>query len=92
MIDVNTVFGPQQALEFGQAIIPFRPYWFEEPVAPVDAAGLRHFTIELPDEASLSQVAARLGGAGVPMSESSEGGWLLADPSRNRVHLSVRGA
>ena len=62
------------------------------PPAPVDAAGLRHFTIELPDEASLSQVAARLGGAGVPMSESSEGGWLLADPSRNRVHLSVRGA
>jgi L-alanine-DL-glutamate epimerase-like enolase superfamily enzyme len=39
MIDVNTAFEPQQALEFGQALVPFRPYWFEEPVAPPDAAG-----------------------------------------------------
>src|SRR5262245_51244183 len=39
MIDVNTVFDTQEALEFGQAILPFRPYWYEEPVAPVDAAG-----------------------------------------------------
>jgi len=62
------------------------------PPAPVDAAGLRHFTIELPDEASLSRVAARLSGAGVPMSERPGGGWFLADPSRNRVHLTVRGA
>jgi D-galactarolactone cycloisomerase len=39
MIDVNTVFQPQQALEFGQALVPFRPYWYEEPVSPLDAAG-----------------------------------------------------
>jgi L-alanine-DL-glutamate epimerase-like enolase superfamily enzyme len=39
MIDVNTVFLPQEALEFGRAIVPFHPYWYEEPVAPVDAAG-----------------------------------------------------
>jgi L-alanine-DL-glutamate epimerase-like enolase superfamily enzyme len=28
MIDVNTVFQPQQAAEFGQALLPFDPYWF----------------------------------------------------------------
>ncbi len=39
MVDVNTAFEPPQALAFGQAIVPFRPYWFEEPVAPLDAAG-----------------------------------------------------
>jgi L-alanine-DL-glutamate epimerase-like enolase superfamily enzyme len=39
MIDVNTVFQPAQALSYGQALLPFRPYWFEEPVAPMDAAG-----------------------------------------------------
>ena len=66
------------------------------PPAPADAAGLRHFTIELPDEASLTRVAARLSEAGVPMSElpggDSGGGWFLADPSRNRVHLTLREA
>ena len=40
MIDVNTAFlEPQQALEYGQALLPFNPYWYEEPVAPPDAAG-----------------------------------------------------
>jgi D-galactarolactone cycloisomerase len=39
MIDVNTVFQRQEALEFGQALIPFSPYWYEEPLCPLDAAG-----------------------------------------------------
>jgi L-alanine-DL-glutamate epimerase-like enolase superfamily enzyme len=40
MVDVNTAFyEPEQALTFGQALLPFNPYWFEEPVAPPDAAG-----------------------------------------------------
>jgi D-galactarolactone cycloisomerase len=39
MIDVNTAFEPEQALAFGQSLLAFHPYWFEEPVAPVDAAG-----------------------------------------------------
>jgi L-alanine-DL-glutamate epimerase-like enolase superfamily enzyme len=39
MVDVNTAFEPPQALTFGQALLPFDPYWFEEPVAPLDAAG-----------------------------------------------------
>ncbi len=39
MIDVNTVFEPEPALAFGQALLPFQPYWYEEPVAPLDASG-----------------------------------------------------
>jgi D-galactarolactone cycloisomerase len=39
MVDVNTAFEPPQALAFGQGILPFDPFWFEEPLAPLDAAG-----------------------------------------------------
>jgi D-galactarolactone cycloisomerase len=39
MVDVNTAVQPQEALEFGRALLPFGPYWYEEPVAPLDAAG-----------------------------------------------------
>jgi D-galactarolactone cycloisomerase len=39
MIDVNTVFSRERALEFGKALLPYRPFWYEEPIAPVDAAG-----------------------------------------------------
>jgi D-galactarolactone cycloisomerase len=48
MVDVNTVFEPQQALAFGQSLLPFHPYWFEEPVAPVDAAGHAWLRQKLP--------------------------------------------
>jgi catechol 2,3-dioxygenase len=61
------------------------------PPRPVDASGLRHFTIELPDEPSLAEVAARLTGAGVTLDEhEAEAGWWLQDPSRNRIHLTTR--
>jgi L-alanine-DL-glutamate epimerase-like enolase superfamily enzyme len=48
MIDVNTVFEPEQALAFGRALIPFRPYWYEEPVWPVDASGHAWLRARLP--------------------------------------------
>ena len=60
------------------------------PPPPVDAAGLRHFTIELPDEPSLAEVVARLSAAGVTLAEHASDGWWLQDPSRNRIHLSTR--
>ena len=60
------------------------------PPRPVDAAGLRHFTIELPDDASLTDVAGRLTEGGVELSEHPEGGWWLRDPSKNRIHLTTR--
>lgn len=59
------------------------------PPRPADAAGLRHFSVELPDDPSLSEVVARLEGAGVAMSEHPEGGFWLQDPSRNVIHLRV---
>jgi D-galactarolactone cycloisomerase len=39
MIDLNTALSPQEALAFGQALAPVHPYWYEEPISPVDAAG-----------------------------------------------------
>src|SRR5262249_24079634 len=49
MIDVNTAFlEPQQALEYGRALLPFDPFWFEEPVAPLDAAGHAWLREQLP--------------------------------------------
>jgi L-alanine-DL-glutamate epimerase-like enolase superfamily enzyme len=39
MIDMNTVFSRDRALAFGQALAPYRPYWYEEPISPLDAAG-----------------------------------------------------
>jgi len=60
------------------------------PPRPVDAAGLRHFTIELPDEASLTDVAGRLTEGGVELSEHEDRGWWFRDPSKNRIHLTTR--
>jgi L-alanine-DL-glutamate epimerase-like enolase superfamily enzyme len=48
MVDVNTALEPQQALEFGRAILPFDPFWYEEPVAPPDAAGHAWLRQQLP--------------------------------------------
>jgi catechol 2,3-dioxygenase len=70
------------------------------PPHPADAAGLRHYTIELPDEPSLAEVAARLTAAGVALTEHADAqaplkapdrsGWWLQDPSHNRIHLTTQ--
>src|SRR5437868_15519617 len=52
--------------------------------APEGSAGLRYFTIHLPDEAALAPVLARLDAAGVPYREE-EGGVALEDPWRNSI-------
>ena len=59
------------------------------PPHPAAAAGLRHYTIELPDEVSLAEVAVRLTEAGVALDEHPDGGWFLRDPSANKVHLKA---
>jgi len=41
MIDINTAFGREHAIEFGRAIAEFDPYWYEEPLSPLDFAGHR---------------------------------------------------
>ncbi len=55
---------------------------------PEGTAGLRHFTIALPDAASREAVRERLMAAGAPVSESGD---LLVteDPFGNRIRLAV---
>jgi catechol 2,3-dioxygenase len=54
--------------------------------APDGSAGLRYFTLHLPDAAALAPVLARLDAAGVPY-RAANGGVVLADPWENGVVL-----
>jgi catechol 2,3-dioxygenase len=58
------------------------------PPPPADAVGLRHFTVELPDQKALDEVIARVDQAGIPSNQTEEG-LLLYDPSQNGVILTV---
>ena len=60
------------------------------PPPPADAVGLRHFTVELPDQQALSEVIARVDAAGLP-SNLTEDGLLVHDPSQNGVILTIKG-
>ena len=55
---------------------------------PAGTAGLRFFTISLPDEAEQARVIARLVSAGVPF-EREAGAVTLHDPWRNRIVLAT---
>jgi catechol 2,3-dioxygenase len=57
------------------------------PPPPADAAGLRYFTVNLPDKAEFEKVMERIEQAGVP-STWTEAGILVHDPSRNGVVLT----
>jgi catechol 2,3-dioxygenase len=60
------------------------------PPPPADAVGLRHFTVELPNQPALDEVIARVDAAGLP-SNRTEDGLLIQDPSQNGVVLTVKG-
>ncbi len=47
MVDLNTGMDYQQALQFGRAIAPLRPFWLEEPLPPWDFEGHRLLEQEL---------------------------------------------
>jgi len=57
------------------------------PPAPDGALGMRHFTVVLPDRASLEEVAGRVRAAGVEIEERAEG-LLVRDPSGNRIIIT----
>jgi catechol 2,3-dioxygenase len=57
--------------------------------APPGAAGLRHFTVEVPTGSDLNALAGRLESGGVQVSESGDG-FSATDPSANAVHFKVR--
>ncbi len=59
------------------------------PPPPADAAGLRYFTVELPNQEALDQVIARIDAAGIPSNQTDDG-LLVQDPSQNGVMLSLR--
>jgi D-galactarolactone cycloisomerase len=48
MIDINTVYDRQTALEQGQRQAAFDPFWFEEPIAPADYEGHAWLREQLP--------------------------------------------
>lgn len=58
------------------------------PPPPADAAGLRYFAVELPDQKALDEVVARVDQAGIAANQT-EDGLLLYDPSQNGVLLTL---
>ncbi len=56
------------------------------PPPPADAVGLRHFTVDFPNQQALDEVVARITEAGIPFNQT-EDGILLYDPSSNGVLL-----
>lgn len=58
------------------------------PPPPLDATGLRYYTIVLPDQAELERVVERVRGAGDEMQTTPEG-ILLRDPAQNGVLLTI---
>jgi len=60
------------------------------PPPPAGAAGLRHFTIELPTAGDLDEVKDRLTAGGVDVEPGSDADFWVVDPSGNRVRLRVR--
>jgi D-arabinonate dehydratase len=41
MVDANNAYDAPGAIEFGRAVLQYRPFWFEEPVSPDDWRGSR---------------------------------------------------
>ncbi|MGB8984778.1 MAG: VOC family protein [Anaerolineales bacterium] len=58
------------------------------PPPPANAVGLRHFTVEFPDQQAFEEVVARVDQAGIHTNQTDEG-LLLYDPSQNGVMLRV---
>jgi len=58
------------------------------PPPPVDALGLRYFSIELPNQEALEAVIARIDQAGIASNQTDKG-LLLQDPSQNGVLLTI---
>ena len=53
---------------------------------PPDAVGLRHFSVDFPNQSALDDVLARIEKAGIPYNQTDDG-ILLQDPSQNGVVL-----
>jgi catechol 2,3-dioxygenase len=58
------------------------------PPAPAGSAGLRYFTIAVPDQSSLASLVGRVQKAGIAVT-AQDGGWFLRDPSGNGIRLAA---
>lgn len=58
------------------------------PPPPLDAVGLRHYTVRLPDAGALADIVGRVRSAGLAIEETAEG-LLVRDPSQNGVVLRL---
>jgi catechol 2,3-dioxygenase len=58
------------------------------PPAPAGSAGLRYFTVVVPDEASVTSLVGRVQQAGIAV-VPQDGGWQFQDPSGNGIRLVV---
>ena len=58
------------------------------PPPPMDALGLRYFSVNLPDQKALNEVVARLDAADIPTNQT-DAGLLVYDPSQNGVLLTL---
>ena len=58
------------------------------PPAPAGSAGLRYFTVLLPDAASLDLLVAHVQAAGHGVTQRVDG-WYLRDPSGNGIRLTI---
>jgi len=56
--------------------------------APADAAGLRWYTLILPDQATLNALKARLVASGAVLTEQANG-FVTTDPSGNHLHIEL---
>lgn len=56
------------------------------PPPPPDAVGLRHFSVDFPNQSALDDVLVRIEKAGIPYNQTDDG-ILLQDPSQNGVVL-----
>lgn len=61
------------------------------PPAPAGSAGLRYFTVVVPDESSLASLVGRVQQAGIAV-VPQDGGWHVQDPSGNGIRLVVGNA
>ncbi|HEX5692138.1 MAG TPA: VOC family protein [Roseiflexaceae bacterium] len=59
------------------------------PPPPPEAAGLRYYVVELPNQEALEQVVARVREAGIAAEQTGEG-VFMRDPSQNGVVLRAR--
>ncbi len=48
MIDINTAFDLETALRFGRDIVDIQPFWYEEPLCPLDFVGHAQLRAKLP--------------------------------------------